>query len=568
MVRGAGYPEAADKLYADQVDGEALALLSVSDFVEYGVKKGPALKLVHQLQLLSSADANAVTAQAAQAQAAQAAQAQAQAQALAQPHAALALAAPIEHQVSMQDLINAFVINWNLDSHAHSTLLTLDLGSQDRAIRTFSPPPNTTNTSVAFLNWVREQMAAGLIAQAADALVQAIDPNAAALIHEFVTKWGLDSKAQDMLYRLDAATMYKVITEFAPTDETRANPMFMGFVKSVASRIANESLNAGLQVAPAIVAPGDPISDFVTQWGLDSKSVEVLLSLDPVMQQRVMQGFAPPNPLRANQMFMGFVKSVVQRSGGSMTPAPAPVQVAPGQELLTGSAPALGGDPTIDEFVVRWGLDTTSREALIKLEPAMRNKIMTDFAPQNLAKSNQMFMSFVRGVVSRMSSPPQNSTNFGHAAQATGDPLVDDFIRQWNLDSQALEVLCRLDPATQQKVITDFRPADPLRANRIFMSFVRSVAGRTGAAAAVAALPPEPVSMAFATGHRAIDEFLAKWGLDSKSQQVLLSLDPAMQERVISSFAPPNAARANPMFMGFVKSLAGNALNARRATPY
>merc|ERR1711865_162777 len=60
-----------------------------------------------------------------------------------------------------------------------------------------------------------------------------------------------------------------------------------------------------------------------------------------------------------------------------------------------------------------------------------------------------------------------------------------------------------------------------------------------------------------ATGNRAIDTFVAQWGLDSMSLEALCRLEPRLQERVIADFLPPNPARANQMFMGFLKSVVG-----------
>mmetsp|Transcript_104617 Transcript_104617/g.190986 ORF Transcript_104617/g.190986 Transcript_104617/m.190986 type:complete len:361 (-) Transcript_104617:126-1208(-) len=50
FISNRGFKELAQLLVDDEVDGEALYLLSVADFLDYGLKKGPAMKLHNLLQ--------------------------------------------------------------------------------------------------------------------------------------------------------------------------------------------------------------------------------------------------------------------------------------------------------------------------------------------------------------------------------------------------------------------------------------------------------------------------------------------------------------------------------------
>merc|ERR1712079_725369 len=110
----------------------------------------------------------------------------------------------------------------------------------------------------------------------------------------FVRHWGLDAQAQQALMRLDTQTQHRVMSDFAPTDVSRgASAAFMGFVRSVA--MTAERRHSGPS-APleASVRTGNPAIDaFIQQWELDSKAVDALVSLDPNMQARVMDGFSP-----------------------------------------------------------------------------------------------------------------------------------------------------------------------------------------------------------------------------------------------------------------------------------
>eukprot|EP00928_Gymnodinium_smaydae_P055164 TRINITY_DN3875_c0_g3_i2.p1 TRINITY_DN3875_c0_g3~~TRINITY_DN3875_c0_g3_i2.p1 ORF type:complete len:604 (-),score=53.76 TRINITY_DN3875_c0_g3_i2:37-1848(-) len=590
LMRESGHGHIADKMQEDEVDGEALALLTVSDFVEYGLKKGPALKMVNQLQQMS-----------------------------ANPEAfGLQVDQPLDHKTASPlhnerrpqlVSISAFVSKWHLDSKAHDALCQLDSVTQERVMNDFAPPPNTTNVSAVFMSWlksfagvsrtgaatskndvndfvarwrldaiaqdvllgldsnVRQKVMAdfnapdisranqmfmgfvkGVMSRFAQAPVSGVSERGGLAssvgnrrIDSFVAKWGLDNEAVETLCRLDYSTQQKVMTDFSPPDRSRANRIFMGFVRSVASRVDTEEVGGAGELAPRT---GDRhIDDFVSQWGLDRKSLEVLCSLDSALQQRIMSGFAPPNEQRANQMFMGFVKSVLGRTDS------------------VGGDPSRMSEPSIDAFLSRWGLDAQSEDVLLRLEPATQRKVMTDFAPSNPDKANQMFMSFVRGVKTRVETAPP--TSGGRNGLRGGDSAFDRFIAQWNLDSQAVDALRRCDPEVQDIVLRDFNPPNPERANQMFMGFIKRVASR------VASTPGGGNFARTSRGSRSgeVDSFLERWCLDDKCRDLLCSLDDVTQERIMSGFSPPNPKRANQMFMGFVKSIAGARASSRSA-PY
>jgi len=137
-------------------------------------------------------------------------------------------------------------------------------------------------------------------------------------IEGFVAQWGLDDKAQMALLALDPEIQQRVMTDFHPTDMSRASAMFMGFVKSVGGK--GRGAPTAQQAFGASAAQSDmDISGFVAQWGLDDKAQMALLGLDPQTQQRVMSAFSPTDMSRANQMFMGFVKSVAGKGRSAPT---------------------------------------------------------------------------------------------------------------------------------------------------------------------------------------------------------------------------------------------------------
>jgi len=368
------------------------------------------------------------------------------------------------------------------------------------------------------------------------------DPN----IDSFLAIWGLDSKCKEVLESLDTQTQQRVMSGFQPTNMDRANQMFMGFVQSVSGKSGGApSAQQAFSSGPPVITGNAETDGFVQRWGLDGKSQEVLLGLDPVMQHRVMSEFSPTNMSRANQMFMGFVKSVAGM-GGPMGASTA---------LQT---PSVTGNPQIDGFVAQWGLDGKAQDLLCSLDPGIQQRVMGDFKPTNISRANQMFMGFVKSVTGSSEARAPRPDSFGNilaAPVSTGNPAIDGFVAQWGLDSKAQDLLCSLDPGTQQRVMSDFQPTNIARANQMFMGFVKSVAGKSGAQTIRQAFEGGVIQSPVYTGNAAIDGFVMQWGLDGKSQEVLINLDPVVQQRVISDFQPPDISRANQIFMGFVKSV-------------
>merc|ERR1712039_990603 len=121
-------------------------------------------------------------------------------------------------------------------------------------------------------------------------------------------------------------------------------------------------------------------------------------------------------------------------------------------------------------------------------------RIISDFAPTDRARANQMFMGFVGSVKKSAAAgggwdqfgrgaqgpvvvaPPwQNRGSYG--AQQGGLNGVEEFIAQWGLDAKAAQKMRELDSDTQGRVMTDFAPPDPSRASAMFMGFVKRMGG-------------------------------------------------------------------------------------------
>eukprot|EP00397_Hematodinium_sp_SG-2012_P038585 GEMP01041996.1.p1 GENE.GEMP01041996.1~~GEMP01041996.1.p1 ORF type:complete len:422 (+),score=95.28 GEMP01041996.1:54-1319(+) len=119
---------------------------------------------------------------------------------------------------------------------------------------------------------------------------------------------------------------------------------------------------------------------------------------------------------------------------------------------------------------------------------------------------------------------------------------MEEFLAKWELNEESQEAFQTLELEMQNDIMETFAPRDTSRdVNSLFMSFVRSRSRNK-------ALPE-------AEHHT---EFFEKWKLNTKSQQVLLSLPASTQEEIMTKFQPRDTENdCNPVFLSFVKNRAG-----------
>jgi len=508
--------------------------------------------------------------------------------------------------------IDGFVAHWGLDEQAQLLLCSLDPATQQTVMNDFYAP-DLERSSRMFMGFVKSvagktraptaQQAFGggnstfYAPSAAPAPQQALGEGQPpvetgnAAIDTFVAAWGLDSRAQEVLCKLDIDQQLRVMNEFAPSDISRANQIFMGFVRTVV-RSQGGAPAAQQPTAPQPTAQQPMAQQPMAQQPTAQQAFESTSSFQggaPTAQQMFDSSSSPqggaPALATAQQNFGNSSTSpqvgapTPQQAFGSTSPAVMQDESPEGQlqmmmDLLQQmSQPTTGsGFDKIDPatFVTHWGLDQKSQDVLSTLDPNLQQKVMSSFQPKDLTRANQIFMGFVKSVRAPGGAAAQQA--FGGHLQApggTGNPVIDGFLIQWGLDGKCQEVLCGLDPATQQRVMSGFNAPDLSRANQMFMGFVKSVVGRTLGSAPTAqqtvAIGGNAANVSVGAVMPGINAFVAQWGLDHKCREVLSSLDPATQERVMTGFAPPDMAQASRMFMGFVKSVSGK---GSRFTPY
>jgi len=262
--------------------------------------------------------------------------------------------------------------------------------------------------------------------------------------------------------------------------------------------------------------------------------------LDTDIQQRVMSGFSPKDVSRgASIAFMGFVKSIT----GGVIPRSQPqvqTQVPQTQTIILGQWRPVEPDPPPKSQITlgQWH----------PVEPSVPT------AP----------------VVLGQWTPVESSIT--SVAAAVSQNEINAFVANWDLDTKAHQTLLQLDSSAQRRVIDGFSPKDVSRgASAAFMGFVKSVANSsgggwrgTGAPTAAQAFAPSNVSVGGSSATPEIDNFVTTWGLDSKAELLLHSMDPDAQQRVMNSFSPKDVSRgASAAFMGFARNF-----GQPRATPY
>merc|ERR1719329_1161974 len=206
----------------------------------------------------------------------------------------------------------------------------------------FDPKDVSRGASRAFSGFVKSVMRTGGGGSFAGASPQAGSPDDACA--DFAYQWGLDERAQEMLYALDPDLQSRVMSGFAPKDLSKgASAAFMGFVMSVQRTQGRPAQPRGalahyapaayapqpavhyapppraaprpamMAVQPAAVGAIDPaaLEAFIQQWDLDSSAQGALMRCTAEVQARVIQDFSPKDTSSgASRAFMGFLKSV------------------------------------------------------------------------------------------------------------------------------------------------------------------------------------------------------------------------------------------------------------------
>ena len=111
---------------------------------------------------------------------------------------------------------------------------------------------------------------------------------------------------------------------------------------------------------------------------------------------------------------------------------------------------------------------------------------MNDFSPEAFFGGvNYAFMCVVESIAQDRVLSGGGGNNLSGGADTdgsrrvlTGDYVVGEFIRWWQLENKAANTLYALDPATQARVMSCFSPRDlKLWTSAVFIVFVEGVCG-------------------------------------------------------------------------------------------
>eukprot|EP00927_Polykrikos_kofoidii_P057030 TRINITY_DN5113_c0_g3_i1.p1 TRINITY_DN5113_c0_g3~~TRINITY_DN5113_c0_g3_i1.p1 ORF type:complete len:444 (-),score=111.02 TRINITY_DN5113_c0_g3_i1:103-1434(-) len=153
----------------------------------------------------------------------------------------------------------------------------------------------------------------------------------------FVTKWSLQSEAQELLASLPLEIQQKVMRDFSPRDTSRdVNGIFLKFAASVRAgqwqqqAYPEETFNTipsawqqrnlvskGVSQEVAGDAIDQDVDTFVTQWSLGQEALQLLSSMTPEQRLKVMSEFNPRDATTdVNNIFLKFGQGVVRGSAG------------------------------------------------------------------------------------------------------------------------------------------------------------------------------------------------------------------------------------------------------------
>lgn len=310
----------------------------------------------------------------------------------------------------------------------------------------------------------------------------------------FCQKWGLDKSHEEWLWGLPEGNLQTILEEFEPRSDTRD---VVAKLKGFAKTLNGPSSRGALQ-------------RFQTQWQLDDRCMQLILSMPPAVQARVMADFDPRGDTRdISGKCLCFARTVLQahqreQQGRYATPMTASVCQP---QFYSRSSGGKGGRPAgqtlimgvIDHFLQSWGLtgDRNATALLLELPASIRNRVMTEFEPRGDTKDIfGKLKKFSESVAMAAGAQERHGSRYGtengsRNAGATTSKLVGskrhhsdyvtDFCSKWGLNGEAEDFMRGLHPDAQHILFAEFAPrGDTKDISNKFMVFARSVSAGAG----------------------------------------------------------------------------------------
>jgi len=274
------------------------------------------------------------------------------------------------------------------------------------------------------------------------------------------------------------------------------------------------------------------IAAFITKWDLDADAVLALRELTPDDQVKAFGTFAPgewtQNP---SGKFIAWSKKFNGPSkngpvGALPLGSPAIRSAPPGSvEVEDSQLPVrtqeemegLAGPEAVAAFIERWSLDDTASAMLTDLPVDVRLSVLEGFRPASSTRNKTGKLKAY--IASRRPDVPEVSKST--APQSVSAEALEEFIGRLSLDEAAVAWLKELPSEQFAGVVSTFKPG----------AGTRDMTARLKAFAQ-ARFPQSQNT-------NGIKQFVAKWGLDARSEELLRTLRPNVLDNVLWEFQPP-----------------------------
>mmetsp|Transcript_148093 Transcript_148093/g.258353 ORF Transcript_148093/g.258353 Transcript_148093/m.258353 type:complete len:385 (-) Transcript_148093:37-1191(-) len=328
-----------------------------------------------------------------------------------------------------------FVRGWGIDGPNTVDLMLCSREVQKHIMEQFRPSADTRNVNAVFCRFVK-RLGSG-------------ETDSSNPLKAFAYRWGLDDGCIKVLSELPPNEQEEVMNMFAPGEDIRNKSAF--FMRYIRSRhLPEQQVQSG--------SPDDPLTAFVTKWGLDDTAVRCLYELPLEMQEDIIFSFSPRSDARnISALFMSFVKT---------------------------RSTVKGGGDGISAFIANFALDERAEKHLRDLTWDRQEEVMASFKPPpDTQNVSALFIKFAGTRKLRTASGPADQSAVAGSRwlpSGGGDP-VDEFLLHWQLDDNASMMLKEMPDYFQQQIMASFNPtANTRNISALFHSFVKQQHKRKG----------------------------------------------------------------------------------------
>lgn len=328
-------------------------------------------------------------------------------------------------QMGLEDLLGAFISQWNLNEDSQAKLMKLSPAMQQTVMSGFDPPPHMTEVNGKFIMYCAS-----------------------------MDKGKGKGKGAG---KFDQQPRFNV-----PTFGGKAGPLPAGQV---------------MQARPSLVggrSSSNEVLSFALHWSLNDDATRKLYQLEPEVQGVVMRDFSPlPHMTEVSGKFISFAAAQEKIMAG-MQPAsghqkmqsyhqmqPATLQRATLLRMPASAPraqPGFGGsDAELVAFCQHWALNADAQNKFYSLSPMVQETVMGSFAPPpHMTEVSGKFIMFAASL--EKGQPPVNHQRGAKGSKANAASAVQGFAQHWGLNADAQTKLQSLSPDVREAVMAGFAP--------------------------------------------------------------------------------------------------------------